>query len=89
MKNILLDWFSKNGKGKKEVLQVMASLLHFSDEEKGNIHIGEGHGVTLEKVKNAVVVPLPPSRADVDQLEGDNVREKWINFLLAETDGDN
>lgn len=85
MKNILLDWFAKGGKGKKDVLTVMASLLHFTEEEKDKIHISE---FNIGKVVGAVAAPLPPSKADVEHLEGQNVREKWVNFLLAETDGD-
>jgi len=85
MKNILLDWFSKSGKGKKQVLEVMASLLHFSEEEKDNIHLTE---FNLNRVVEAVAAPLPPAKADVENLEGENVREKWVNFLLSETDGD-
>lgn len=87
MKNILLDWFSKTGKGKRDVLEVMASLLHFSEDEKDGIHIGEGHS-TLGKVVDAVAAPLPPSKADMEHLEGDTVGEKWVNFLLAETGED-
>lgn len=86
MKNILLDWFAKNGKGKKDVLEVMASVLHFTEEEKEKIHIGGGSGGRIGKVVGAVAAPLPPAVADVDHLEGDNVREKWVNFLLAETE---
>ena len=87
MKNILLDWFSKNGKGKREVLAVMASLLHFTEEEREKIHLGDGGG-TLGKVVGAVAAPFPPSAADIDHLEGDSVREKWVNFLLAEAGED-
>lgn len=83
MKNILLDWFSKTGKGKKDVLALMASVLHFTEEEKDAIHIGD-HSGALGKVVGAVAAPLPPSAADIDHLEGDTVREKWVNFLLAE-----
>lgn len=85
MKNVLLDWFAKTGKGKKDVLEVMASLLHFTDEEKEKVHIYDGPG-TFGKVVGAVAAPLPPPAADVGRLEGSNVREKWVNFLLAETD---
>lgn len=87
MKNILLDWFSKSGKNKREVLSLMASVLHFTEEEKDAIHIGE-HSGTLGKVVGAVAAPLPPSAADIDHLEGDTVREKFYNFLLAETEED-
>jgi hypothetical protein len=87
MKNILLDWFAKTGKGKRDVLALMASVLHFTEEERDAIHIGDGPGA-FQKVVGAVAAPLPPSAADMQHLEGANVREKWVNFLLAETGGD-
>jgi hypothetical protein len=63
----------------------MASVLHFSEDEKERVHIGP-HAGTLEKVVHSVAAPLPPSKADVEHLAGDSVREKWVNFLLAETE---
>lgn len=88
MKNILLDWCMLKDKTKRhQVLEIMANLLHFSEEEKEKLHLTS---VDLDSVRARVVgalaAPLPPSKADVEHLEGDNVREKWINFLLAETD---
>lgn len=85
MKNILLDWHSKRGQDRQQVLELMASVLHFSEDEKSRIHLGESAGGALGKVVNAVTAPLPKSNMDVDKLEGDSVREKWVNFLLAET----
>jgi LPS O-antigen subunit length determinant protein (WzzB/FepE family) len=88
MKNILLDWCMLKDKTKRhQVLEVMANLLHFSDEEKEKVHLTS---VDLDSVRarfvGALAAPLPPPKADVEHLEGSNVREKWINFLLAETD---
>merc|ERR1712071_628725 len=87
MKNILLDWHNKRGHSKKQVLELMANVLHFTEEEKTKVYIGEGNGASgaLGKVMGAVAAPLPPAVLNVDKLEGDNVREKWVNFLLAET----
>lgn len=80
MKNILLDWLTKTEKKERgQVLELMASVLHFTDEEKERVHIDDGGGI------RKFVVP-PPSKADLEHLEGDNVREKWVNFLIAETD---
>lgn len=88
MKNILLDWCTLKEKNKRhQVLQVMANLLHFSEEEKDRVNLtGLDFDSVGAKVVGALAAPLPPSKADVDHLEGDNVREKWINFLMAETD---
>lgn len=65
----------------------MASLLHFSDDEKDAIHIGDATG-TLGKVVGVVAAPFPPAAADINHLEGDSVREKWVSFLLAEAGGE-
>lgn len=88
MKNILMDWLTKSGsKERRDVLELMASVLHFTEDEKERVHIGP-HAGALEKVVHTVAAPLPPSKADLEHLAGDTVREKWINFLLAETDDD-
>ena len=55
-----------------------------SKAEKDKALIGEGPGA-LDKVYGAVAAPLPPAKLNVDKIEGDTVREKWVNFLLAET----
>jgi len=88
MKNILLDWCILNDKSKRhQVLQVMANLLHFSDEEKEKVHLtSKSLDSVRVKVVEALAAPLPPSKADVEHLEGSNVHEKWVNFLMAETD---
>ena len=81
MKNILLDWLTKNDRKEKiQVLEIMASVLHFTDAEKEKVHIDDGGG-SLRKL----VIP-PPPKVDLESLEGDNVREKWVNFLIAEAD---
>mmetsp|Transcript_24858 Transcript_24858/g.58327 ORF Transcript_24858/g.58327 Transcript_24858/m.58327 type:complete len:952 (+) Transcript_24858:122-2977(+) len=88
MKNILLDWCILNDKSKRhQVLQVMANLLHFSDEEREKVHLtSKSLDSVRVKVVEALAAPLPPSKADVEHLEGSNVHEKWVNFLMAETD---
>lgn len=86
IKNILLDWLTKTDKRQKQqVLELMASLLHFTDEEKSRVHIVEGSEL-FDKVLHTVAVPLPPAKADLEHLQGDNMREKWVNFLMGETD---
>lgn len=66
---------------------LLGSILHFTEDEKDKAYIGDGPG-TLDKVVNVVAAPLPPSKLNVDKIEGDNMREKWVNFLLAETGDD-
>jgi len=84
IKNVILDWHSKKGKAKRDVMILLGSILHFTEDEKDKAFIGEGLG-TLDKVYGAVAAPLPPAKLNVDKIEGENVREKWVNFLLAET----
>ena len=87
IKNVILDWHGKKGKAKRDVMILLGSILHFTEDEKDRAFIGEGHG-TLGKVVDAVAAPLPPAKLNVDKIEGDTVREKWVNFLLAETGED-
>jgi chromosome segregation ATPase len=89
MKNILLDWLTKtSSKEKKSILEIMASVLHFTDQEKERVNI-DGSTFALRKaVMGHIAAPLPASKADMEHLEGDNVRDKWVNFLLAETNDD-
>jgi GRAB domain/GRIP domain len=95
MKNILLDWLTKKGsKEKHQVLELMASVLHFTEDDKEKVHIGMSHEAAVAHhhfglaatVVGTVAAPLPPAKADVEHLEGDNVREKFFHFLMAETD---
>jgi hypothetical protein len=84
IKNIILDWHAKRGKAKQDVMILLGSILHFTEDEKDKAFIADGPG-TLGKVYDAVAAPLPAPKLNVDKIEGDNVREKWVNFLLAET----
>jgi chromosome segregation ATPase len=80
MKNILLDWLTKAGKKERsQVLEMMADLLHFTDDEKSRVHV-EGRSPSIRNIMSP-----PPAKVDVKSLEGENVREKWVNFLLAES----
>ena len=88
MKNILLDWCTMKDKGKRQqVLEVMANVLHFNEDERDKVHLTH---MDIESVRSRVVgaiaAPLPPSKADVEALEGANVREKFLSFMLAETE---
>lgn len=88
MKNILLDWCTMKEMAKRQqVLELMASVLHFNEDERNKVHLTH---MDIESVRSRVVgaiaAPLPPSKANVDSLEGANVREKFLNFMLAETD---
>jgi chromosome segregation ATPase len=88
MKNIVIDWCTMKDNDKRhQVLELMAKVLDFSDEEKDKVHLTHMDIQHIRKsFVGALAAPLPPSKADVEHLEGENVREKWVNFLLAETD---
>ena len=64
IKNVILDWHSKRGKEKRDVMILLGSILHFTEDEKDKALIGEGPG-TLHKVFDAVAAPLPKSKLDV------------------------
>ena len=87
MKHILLDWINmKSPKGRKEVLEVMSSLLHFNEEEKEKVGLFHYHSVTLAgKFVDAVAAPLPPTKLNIDKIEGDDLRSKFVHFLMAES----
>jgi len=88
MKNILVDWCTLNDKRtRQQVLQIMANLLHFSEEEREKVHLTSRNLDSVgAKVVGALAAPFPQSKTDVEHLEGSNVHEKWVNFLMAETD---
>lgn len=97
MKNILLDWFSKKTRdkkstgagGRKEVLNLMANVLHFTEDEKEIVGLEDINSTSaFGKVVGVVTAPLPHAALNLDKIEGDNVREKWVNFLLAEAGDD-
>ena len=68
---------------------LLSSLLHFDDEEKEKCGlIGLTSGSLAGKVVEAMAPPLTPAAKNVDQLEGDTVRDKFVNFLLAELGDD-
>mmetsp|Transcript_134056 Transcript_134056/g.199412 ORF Transcript_134056/g.199412 Transcript_134056/m.199412 type:complete len:940 (-) Transcript_134056:23-2842(-) len=90
MKNILLDWCTMKNKDKRhQVLELMASVLHFTDEEREKVHLTHLDIESMRaKVVGALAAPLPEA-ANPDKIEGNNVQEKWISFLLSETDDGN
>jgi hypothetical protein len=82
---MLLDWHARKGQSKREVLEIMSSLLHFTEDDKVKVGLGDTSHGAFGKVVEVVAAPLPKSAVDADKIEGGSVREKWVNFLLAET----
>mmetsp|Transcript_56626 Transcript_56626/g.137540 ORF Transcript_56626/g.137540 Transcript_56626/m.137540 type:complete len:928 (-) Transcript_56626:2169-4952(-) len=86
MKQMVVDWCTLTDKSKRhQVLKVLSNLLGFSPEEKEKVHLS---GLDLDSVGSRFVETLAPRRtttADVEHLEGENVTEKFFNFLMEET----
>ena len=80
IKNVILDWHAKKGKAKRDVMILLGSILHFTEDEKDKAFIGDGPG-TFDMVYGAVAAPLPPAKLNVDKIEGDNVRENGLTFF--------
>jgi len=88
MKNILLDWIGRK-KDKDAVLNIMTSLLKFSEKEKNEVGLFEYNRTGIAgRVVDAVAAPLPPTKLHIDKIEGDSVQEKWVNFLISESSMD-
>ena len=85
MKNILLDWYSKSGKAKRDVLTVMSSVLHFTDTEKEKCGLVGHSGHGIGNLVGTLAPPLNPAARSSEDLDGNNIREKWVSFLLAES----
>jgi hypothetical protein len=86
MKNMILDWNSKVGEERGMVMQVIASLLHFTEEEKEMCNVHERALRSYEKgLVGKVFEAPPPPKVAADKLEGDSVKDKFLSFLLAET----
>ena len=86
MKQMVVDWCTLTDKSKRQqVLEVLSNLLGFSPEEKEKVHLS---GLDLDSVGSRFVETLAPRRtttADVEHLQGENVTEKFFNFLMEET----
>jgi len=85
MKNILLDWHSRSGKSRRDVMMLMSNVLHFTEDEKDKCGVGQDSGNIGKALVGAVAPPLAPVGKNFDELEGDTVREKWVSFLLSES----
>jgi len=93
VKNIILDWYGKLGRGKekeqKMVMEILMNMLGFSEEErevveeadkeKGVLGIGGG------MLRSVIAPPIGGEVVREEDLEGENVREKFANFLMNET----
>ncbi|GMH64459.1 hypothetical protein TL16_g03965 [Triparma laevis f. inornata] len=89
MKNVLLDWHSKQGDERNAVMSIMASMLAFTDEEKNTAELYDvaaaaGKEGVVRRVMDNIAAPMPQPAVNVNELEGDTVSDKWKSFLLAE-----
>ena len=87
MKNVLLDWHSKQGEERNAVMSIMASMLNFSDEEKKTAEVYNnvaGKEGVVRRIVGNIAAPMPQPAVNVNELEGDTVSDKFQAFLLAE-----
>ncbi|GMH98065.1 hypothetical protein TrST_g10764 [Triparma strigata] len=87
MKNVLLDWHSKQGEERNAVMSIMASMLNFSDEEKKTAEVYDnaaGKEGVVRRIVGNIAAPMPQPAVNVNELEGDTVSDKFQAFLLAE-----
>ncbi|CAM9583116.1 unnamed protein product [Choristocarpus tenellus] len=72
-------------RNKKEVLEVMARMLNFTQEEKESVGLGQ-HRSSLPGLLTAMFRPGEEEHAvSTEEITGDNLSDMWINFLMAET----
>lgn len=78
--NLIVTYFRRNRS--REVLELIARILGFTDEEKTVVGLREAAG--LSTIFSAFM-GITPTAAPVD-VDGDNLAELWVNFLLHESD---
>ena len=75
----------KDKQKRHQVLELMASVLHFTEEEREKVHLTH---LDIESVRDRVVgaiaAPLPTVKAE--KIKGNNLQEKWLSFLDSEID---
>jgi len=82
--NLLVSYFNK--KRSRDVMDLIAKILQFDDDQKvacglkvGTIGFRHTVGNIFKNIVNSAV-SNPPA-----EVEGDNLAELWVNFLLEET----
>ena len=88
IKSVVLDWHSKTGPQRNQVMAVIGSMLHFSKEENASCSVWsdrEAERGAVGRVVSAVAAPLPAPVVATDKLEGDSVKDKFLSFLMSES----
>jgi hypothetical protein len=79
--NLFVDYIKK--RRSLDVLALIGKILNFTDEQKEAVGLKVPSQNYIKSLITSIVGPLaPPSPPEV---EGDNLAELWINFLLTES----
>ena len=76
--NLIVNYFHRNRD--KDILGLIAKILSFNDDQKEIVGL---QPVSLIASILTTVVGKPPPPPDI---EGDNLAELWVNFLLVESE---
>ena len=85
IKSMLLDWHSKVGGKRMQVMEVICSILNMSEEEKGQCEVWGKRAGEEGGLVGKVFVPLPEGVVKNEDLAGDTVKDKFLSFLMSET----
>lgn len=81
--NLFVDYIQK--RRSLDVLALIGKILNFSDEQKEAVGLKVPSQNYIKSFITSIVGPLAPP----PEVEGDNLAELWINFLLTESDESN
>jgi hypothetical protein len=79
--NLFVDYIQK--RRSLDVLALIGKILNFTDEQKEAVGLKVPQNY-IKSLITSIVGPLAPPPAP--EVEGDNLAELWINFLLTESD---
>lgn len=80
--NLLVSYFQR--KRSLDVLELIARILVFSEEQKAAVGLKPSAVSFVSFFQSIVGAPQKP----VENLEGYNLAEMWVNFLLVETESE-
>lgn len=78
--NLIVSYFKRNKSD--DVLDLISKILTFTDEQKQVVGLVARPGAFIESIFSSIGVapPAPP------EVEGDNLAELWVNFLMSEAE---
>ena len=96
--NLIVQYFSKGRS--REMLQILSKILNFSDNQLVAVGLKVAPTTIIDsfmsalapKVENVEIEVLIIALLSIDYcdlVQGDNLAELWVNYLLEETQNDN